>query len=376
MRDKSRTCVYDCAWFSMEIQKLTGHGALNKKLPPFSLDGPVEHLLGLLDGLLSTDGSVSVSNAKNKPQLMVNYSTSSIDLVNGVQALLSRLGVTSSFNKYISQASGRDAFIITISTIGLKKLHQKYGFSLSHSSKNETFQRMIGEINDKFQGVSIIPVPTYIFPLLNDIFKNHLNKDNQKRKTSQGTAYVGSIPIWQTYGYVSQRALLPYIPFLKDRFASSAKVAQFIEMVEREDIVWEKVKEVQALEGKQVGYDITVPGPFTFATATGVFVQDSMNFHVPVSDAAVKEIKEKMMPSTNLLSIKQNKAHYQPSQEFVLGMYKASTPNTKKKTVVFGSNEEAEAAYKSGMIDIDTPILVSSSAAGLLSGPATKQPLA
>jgi DNA-directed RNA polymerase beta' subunit len=92
-----------------------------------------------------------------------------------------------------------------------------------------------------------------------------------------------------------------------------------------------------------------------------------MNFHVPVSDAAVKEVKEKMMPSTNLLSIKQNKAHYQPSQEFILGMYKASTPNPKKKTVVFSSNEEAEAAYKSGMIDIDTPIMISSSAAGLLS---------
>ena len=104
------------------------------------------------------------------------------------------------------------------------------------------------------------------------------------------------------------------------------------------------------------GYDITVPGPYTFATASGVFVQDSMNIHVPVTQEAANEIREKMMPSKNLFGIKNNKIHYQPHQEFVLGLFNSSTPNAKKPLHLFASTEEAMAAYHSGAIDLDTPI--------------------
>ena len=86
------------------------------------------------------------------------------------------------------------------------------------------------------------------------------------------------------------------------------------------------------------------------------FDGDQMNVHVPVTDEAIKEIKEKMMPSQNLLGIKNKKVHYQPSQEFVLGLFNSSTPNKSKPVSIFQDRNEALEAYRKGAIDLDTPL--------------------
>ena len=102
------------------------------------------------------------------------------------------------------------------------------------------------------------------------------------------------------------------------------------------------------------GYDLTVPGPYTFATASGVFVQDSMNVHVPVSDDAVREIKEKLMPSQNLFDLKRFEAQYLPSQEAVGGIHNITGGSGKEKPVVkFKTREEAMKAYHEHKIDLD-----------------------
>jgi biotin carboxyl carrier protein/ribosomal protein L21E len=89
------------------------------------------------------------------------------------------------------------------------------------------------------------------------------------------------------------------------------------------------------------------------------FDGDQMNVHVPVSDDAVDEAKKKLMPSKNLLSIKDKKIFYTPSQEFVLGLYNTTNIDKNKPSVKFKDASDVIAAYRRGEISIDTPVEIS-----------------
>jgi DNA-directed RNA polymerase beta' subunit len=67
------------------------------------------------------------------------------------------------------------------------------------------------------------------------------------------------------------------------------------------------------------------------------FDGDAMNYHVPVSDDAVKEATEKMMPSKNLFSVEKFDVHYLPRQEYLHGLYlttRGAKPNKLPRTFV------------------------------------------
>ena len=83
---------------------------------------------------------------------------------------------------------------------------------------------------------------------------------------------------------------------------------------------------------------------------------DTMNYHVPVSQQAVKEAYEKMLPSRNLLSPSNMRAHYKPVAEFAQGLFLGSRINDKKKPIRFNSLADAQKALKEGLIKWDDPI--------------------
>ena len=62
---------------------------------------------------------------------------------------------------------------------------------------------------------------------------------------------------------------------------------------------------------------------------------DAMQVHVPVSDEAVEESKAKLLPSKNLFSGRRKYAHWTPSQEAVIGLYRATKPNQTKVVKTF-----------------------------------------
>lgn len=88
------------------------------------------------------------------------------------------------------------------------------------------------------------------------------------------------------------------------------------------------------------------------------FDGDQMNVHVPLSDKAVQDVRERMLPSKNLFSLRGKQVHYLPSQEFILGLYGATKPKSEAQPTIFRSKEEALAAYRSGAITIDHPIII------------------
>lgn len=87
------------------------------------------------------------------------------------------------------------------------------------------------------------------------------------------------------------------------------------------------------------------------------FDGDAMQFHVPSTRDAAEEALQKMLPSHNLFSASQFKAHYLPNKDYQTGLYLASARQDKKaKPRVYASAKDALAAYRRGEISVDTPV--------------------
>lgn len=89
------------------------------------------------------------------------------------------------------------------------------------------------------------------------------------------------------------------------------------------------------------------------------FDGDQMSIHLPITDEAQREVREVMLPSQNLFSLRHKQVHYIPSQEFVYGLASAtggSDKTQKEKPIIFRNRQEALQAYRDKKISIDQPI--------------------
>jgi hypothetical protein len=124
-------------------------------------------------------------------------------------------------------------------------------------------------------------------------------------------------------------------------------------------MVWLPVKSVEKTGVREDGYDLTVPGCETFMSADGVILSNTVNLHVPVSDKAVEQANDRMMPSKNLFSLTDLKSiRHSPQQEMALGLYMLTRNPTSKDPVRFKSAADAKKAYRRGEIGPNDPIIV------------------
>jgi len=83
-----------------------------------------------------------------------------------------------------------------------------------------------------------------------------------------------------------------------------------------------------------------------------------MTYHVPVTDEAVQEAATKMMPSQSLKSIRDFDVHYTPQNEFMMGLYVASKPGSRKRPKKFDSRADVIRALRRGDIETGDPVEV------------------
>jgi DNA-directed RNA polymerase beta subunit len=88
------------------------------------------------------------------------------------------------------------------------------------------------------------------------------------------------------------------------------------------------------------------------------FDGDAISLHVPTSDEAVAEAKEKLLPSKNLIHPGTFDVHLLPSQEYLAGLYLASQPDHKRPVQTFNSRADALAAYKQGKLSVRDPVRI------------------
>jgi len=103
----------------------------------------------------------------------------------------------------------------------------------------------------------------------------------------------------------------------------------------------------------------TLQIPPAIVTGFGAdFDGDTMNYHVPVSDGAVKDALEKMLPSKNLLAAKSFKAHQLPKNEYQGGLYHATAFMSNKPERYFATKADAIRAYRNGEIGSDQKVVI------------------
>lgn len=82
------------------------------------------------------------------------------------------------------------------------------------------------------------------------------------------------------------------------------------------------------------------------------FDGDAMQIHALTSQTEKDEATERMLPSKNLRAAKDFGVQYTPSQEYVGGLYEASTRRSERPPAVFHTAADAMRAYRRGEIDL------------------------
>ena len=350
-----------------ELKAAIGTGAGNKRIPWECLCGCKAHLEGLLAGLLETDGTFCYAVlADGKVNRGISYETTSPYLRDGVTALCAKLGIRTSVLVYRGVHSTTDCYKVCLSTTDFTAFVGKAPrFVLHQNSKQERLLRVIGtESNSVADGkADRVPYPSH---LLSEIAWAGVSLRPSERSRY---AKVGSMPRSIAVTLADELLSANWGEYTQPRYIEIKRrtnhtpeeagklVADWCEMVSNEDIKWETITKI-TFRGREDAWDITVPGPLTFATSDGFIVQDTMTYYVPVSDRAVKESVDKMLPSKNLLAARDYKAHYFPQEEIVMGAYLASRPGKGPVKKVFRTREEALLAYRKGEIDLNDNIQV------------------
>lgn len=126
---------------------LTHNGAGNKCLNFDFKTTNTEFKKGLLAGLISSDGSVSMNHAFKTPRLIVNYSTISKKLASNIKELAHSLNLhaTLTFDKRPT-VSGNKVYVISFSVVGLKTL-QILDDRMAYKPKFEIFKNASVDIS-------------------------------------------------------------------------------------------------------------------------------------------------------------------------------------------------------------------------------------
>ena len=85
---------------------------------------------------------------------------------------------------------------------------------------------------------------------------------------------------------------------------------------------------------------------------------DQISVSAPAGDDAKEEIKDKMLPSKNLLSVRSFSPLYVPSNEAALGMYQASSEDNKNAPVHFDSEADVIKAFNEGKLGVGDRVTI------------------
>jgi len=237
----------------------------------FCFNAPDDHLWGLFDGLISSDGSVSVNGSKRqKPQLLVSFSTSSPQLVEGFKKLCERLTLRCSVSPYRSEQSGLPAYIINVSTRDLAKAHDHYPVSFVHPTKNAIFRRWIGRVTLEGPGVTGDQVP---FPAeLEKAFKQAYAWQHERRRLPNGKTDFGPFPTFKYNGHWGRGTARRYVD-VHGRFTTWPQPsATYLAILADESIGWDKVVEITAVREASTSWNVVVPGADAIALESGLLV--------------------------------------------------------------------------------------------------------
>ena len=328
------------------IKTQIGHGAQNKHFPSFTFTAPKEFKLGILSGYIATDGTSNwvKAIAKKKPQYLLQVFTSSLRLAEDFEFLMFSLGVSAGVTL------DREYYNVNVSTCDLGRA--KLALKIGAGTKQENYEEFLStyEETSSTTRFDIVPAPKHMLRTLRSKLTVKDDKHIYDRLSDALADGKGSDEITYLNRFAAKTVI--------DRFAGldDPLFIRWKGVVANEALRWKYIRYVMPLEKKETLYDISVEIAESFATASGLILEDTMLYHVPVSNAAVKDA-EKMLPSNNIYTTRSMGVHYVPQMEFLQGLNLATTKSDKFPRI-FASKADAIKAYKRGEITIDQPIKI------------------
>jgi len=325
-------------------------GALSKRLPSFFPLLPTSCKIGIFCGLLDGDGTVDMQQAKRKKTKTLNckITTSSSNLKNDVLLLAKYIGVRASVTEDRRGVEGGGStlakavsYIVSFSKPDIIAIKPK--LKLTNPDK----AAVLAELEDSCKDYTdLVPIDKTLF--------------SQLRKNVASVAGK-QLYIWLSTGLGAGRvarstALQIILAALDQQLLSGVsdeRWRKWQHIVAATDVFWAPVVEIEPIPA-QTMYDITVPSTEVFAINNGLIIYDTANYQVPVSDEAVREAVELMLPSRNLFSPTDLKSPmHKPTQDYTGGLYAATRGPSKNRPHVFRSVNDMVAAYKRGKIGVD-----------------------
>lgn len=312
--------------------------ALHKTIPFKCLHtGSEEYLWGLLSGLLDGDGSITCNTTYANPRYGAHVSTSSPSLRDALKMLGYKLGIRVSVTVIPPRGLSNEAYTVTFSTVDLQKNLDKLTCVGAHETSVLAGWKQAPINMDRND---FVPVT-----------------HNEKKVLCSAFLAIGDKATYTSLrkGYACRETFLKALKSLPEDVQNMPEFISAYKRARNPYTLWVQVKDVEQLDKREV-FDLEVEDTKVFVVNQGLVVWDTMNFHVPVSQQAVKESYEKMSPAHNLLSPANMRAHYKPVGEFAQGLYFGSKINSKKKPIRFNTLAEAQDALKKGLIKWDDPI--------------------
>lgn len=334
--------------YSQELSRmlgdLIGKGADAKRLPDWFLAAPVEFRQGLFAGLLDTDGTVNVDR---RGRLNVLYTTVSEYLAKDIVLLSFSLGIPATITS--APREGRK----TVYTVNFWKeaLLQEGGnwLVLTHPAKQKAWE----DVKEKLSLKDFVPFPSHIREIgLEALRKAGATKRRNYNKDARSLYMV----LKRGDDHLARATASRLVEYVRSSGLASDDFEKWAGMVLSRNLFWDRIEEASDTGEKMVMYDLTVPGAWTFATADGMIVWDTMTAFVPISTEAVKEAY-KAFPSRNLFSIATGEVLYTPTKEMMVGLFLASQARGSARKS-FKSLKEAEAAARRGDIRWDQQVTI------------------
>lgn len=249
------------------IARSIGEGAGNKHLPPFWVFGNEEFRVGLLAGLLDTDGSISVSNGKDRPQPMVNYATTSRVLAEEVALLCASLEVRA--NARVHAGRQKNEYCVTISTPDVQAFADE--LPIRHSAKRENLEFLAGHHHEtEFANSSrgdVVPIS----PLLADQMRKSLGAprdapmwhksiySNLSQAIDRGHINRKTLMDWRDSKYWSEIC----------REANHLLTCRLNRLLQARDVLWDEVVEVGVPDDPRNRCQTAIPGSIPGKTMLG-----------------------------------------------------------------------------------------------------------
>jgi DNA-directed RNA polymerase beta' subunit len=362
-------------------EKTAGSG--NKKVPAFMASCPKDCIHAFLAGVFDTDGTIANTQAKVKKSklLQASITSTSLQLLRDVKFLLGLIGVKSTISFSRTTTRGNKAWLLVCSAIDF---YNKGKVIVEHMVDPKKVQAFMDADQPNADAACVVrldklpvlktlmdlilktlPSPKLTkalkesHPLKAKIVRELLNIKNNFKDGVKNKSYMVTRFSINTL----RRMLVEYESYFNSEklalLQSNANWHKLCQMADNKNMRWLSIKSVDYTRKKEDGYDLTVPGYDTFMNSDGVVLSNTMTVHVPGTAEAVKDVITKLMPSRQVLSIRDNKNVVNTlKQDFLLPLSLAASAKPSEQTYVFNTKKEALNALKSGRIKYTDDIIV------------------